>query len=1116
MSLSLERFWKLAAESQLLSTSSSTALAEKFSQQQGSGASAEMAARWLIDERRISSYQAKVLLAGRPGPFVYGDYRIHDRIESGRLSGIFRALHTETKHPVCLYFLSGAAAQDPEILQRLAQQAAAAHRASVGHPHLSRCYHLADEKSYKFIVLQDLQGKRLERRMATGGALPPAEACRMARQAALGLARLHAMGMVHGDVRPANLWLDPEGTCKLLLFPLARDPLSDAQPGELIIEEGGRRLPPQADYIAPEVIDGGAADARSDIYSLGCTLYHALANQPPFAGGDLKQKLARHRSETPMPLSEVNSAIPAALAKLVNYMLAKDPDLRYQQANSVVEALLPHLAPGEAETQPHAPSKRSQAYEAWLAKHLATTATAAPQLAASARAVNATPAPVGAEPAEPGPGDPTAATATSATVTYAPGQATLVADAAQVAQAAAVAQPIAATAMPVAAMAMPVAATAMPVAATAMPVQPGFSGAMPAMAVPMAAVPLSAVPMAAVPMAAVPMSAIPMNAIPMNAGAPLAMPAGVARAPAAHDEPHELAAVTMAASDDSGTARSRRAARKGRRMALLASVALIFVLAVAAGAFYGLGGKKLIDEKLNAGQQAAATVEKPGADADDPAGTAKVVDDSAKSAEAAASLEPIWTPEGAMWASPTHGKPIDVAFLAPGPEGVIVLRPAELLKNPQAEELLDPKVLGSLANWVHTQLPALAGTGLENIEQAIVGLLESGGATRLALVVHLKEPVPQETLLKAWGDPTAEKVDDKTFYQKQDLAYYVPKSRSGRVISIAPTVEMRDVVASDGQAALLPLHVERLLHQSDSDRLLTAIVGPGLMSTAGKGLFSGIAARLKEPVEWFLTGADPASPMPMSEPKAVMFSCHFAPDFFAELRVDNDQAGPDSPDAAKAMRERVKMLTKRVDLGVHSLEWTPYSENMLVDLPEMVRAVQQFTRVGTGDKQIVLRAYLPAAAAQNLALGTYLCLLENPRGVTSLAGQANSQQKPQTAADKLKKVISLSFPNNPLDKTIGMIADEIGVPIEIDGLDFKEDGITKNQAITNLNEQNKPAAAILRTIMLKARPDDKIVYVFTKLPDGTEGILLTTRAGVVKHGYKLPPELESQTAPKKK
>ena len=248
----------------------------------------------------------------------------------------------------------------------------------------------------------------------------------------------------------------------------------------------GRRLPPQADYIAPELIDGGVADVRSDIYSLGCTLYHALANQAPFSGGDLKQKLARHRTETPLPLNELNSAIPAALAKLVNYMLAKDPDLRYQQANSVVEALLPHLAPGEAETQPRRPSRRSQAYEAWLAKHLAATSSAAPQQAA-ARPAHSTPAPAASEPAaQPATpaAQPVAAVATAAlepTIAYSPGQATPLAAAAQPA--------------PKAAQAVPMAAQA--VAAAAMPVQPGFSGAM---AGRRSAMSVSAVPMAAVPL----------------------------------------------------------------------------------------------------------------------------------------------------------------------------------------------------------------------------------------------------------------------------------------------------------------------------------------------------------------------------------------------------------------------------------------------------------------------------------------------------------------------------------------------------------------------------------------------------------------------------------------
>jgi serine/threonine protein kinase len=1135
MSLSLERFWKLVAESQLLSDTNCTALAVKFVQQQGPSASAELAARWLIDDKRISPYQAKVLLAGRPGPFVYGDYRIYDRIESGRLAGIFRALHAETKHPVCLFFLSGAAAQDPEILHRLAQQAAAAHRASVGHPHLSRCYHLADEKSYKFIVLQDLQGKRLERRLATGGALPPAEACRVARQAALGLARLHAMGLAHGDVRPANIWLESDGTCKLLLFPLSRDPLSDAPPGQLVAKAEGRRPPPQADYIAPELIDGGEADARSDIYSLGCTLYHALANQAPFSGGDLAQKLQRHRAETPLPLDELNPAISPALAKLVKYMMAKDPDLRYQQANSVVEALLPHLAPGEAETQPRPPSRRSQAYEAWLAKHLAAMPHSPPtpasvkvptQLAAAEPAATrtATPAaaPAAAAPAKAVAAQAVPAAALAPTLTMTPEQAAPVAAAvpaqAFVAQAvptaalaptltmtpeqaapmAVVAQPVVPMAQPVLPMGQPVSPMAQPMPAVAVPVQPGYTSAMPAVAA--IATPMAAPAYATAAAMGVPTAVAAMPVTPLHGGAmPGAMPI----------QSHELAAVTMEASESAGV-RARRAARRTRRLALGVGLAMLLTVGVTLGAIYKLGGKEMLEEL----ESSSATQK-----ADDAAVTLAnappVVDATAKTP--VEPLEPIWTPDGAMWSSPTHGKPIDVAFLAPGSEAVIVLRPADLLKHPQGELLLDPKVLGPLAEWVRTELPAMSGASLENIVQVVIGLLESTGKTRVALVVHVKEPVPEAALLTAWGNPAAEKLEDKTYFQKPDVAYYVPKSRKGQVIVVAPPVEMKDVIASDGQAVLLPLDVERLLAHSDGDRLLTAVIGPGLLSTPGKGLFAGSAARLKDPVDWFLTGADPTSPMPMSEPRAVLFSCHLKSELFAELRVENDSAGPESPDPAKAMRDRLKLVAKKVDLGVHSLEWTPYSQNVLVELPDMVRTAQQFTRVGTADKEIVVRTYLPAKAASSLALGTYLCLLENPKGVAAPRPGASAASGPQanTAASVLDKKITISFPRNTLEMCMQMMQDELGIPIEIKGGDLQLDGITKNQSF-GLDEHDKPAREIFKKILLQANPDGKLVYIFKPNESGKgEMIWLTTRAAVAKRGDKLPPELEKAPAKKK-
>src|SRR6185437_9382179 len=205
MSLTIEQFWNLAIKSRLVTPEEVGKSSQEYAKAKGSSApSLDQLTSWLIEQRKVSPYQCKILRAGKPGPFVYGDYSIYDRIESGRLAGIFRALHVRSKHPVCLYFLSGPACENPDVIASLTQQATAANRASMGHPHLHRCYHLSDQKAYKFIVVEDLQGKRLERKLATAGRLAPAEACRIARQAALGLARLHAMGQVHGEIRPAN------------------------------------------------------------------------------------------------------------------------------------------------------------------------------------------------------------------------------------------------------------------------------------------------------------------------------------------------------------------------------------------------------------------------------------------------------------------------------------------------------------------------------------------------------------------------------------------------------------------------------------------------------------------------------------------------------------------------------------------------------------------------------------------------------------------------------------------------------------------------------------------------------------------------------------------------
>jgi hypothetical protein len=162
-------------------------------------------------------------------------------------------------------------------------------------------------------------------------------------------------------------------------------------------------------------------------------------------------------------------------------------------------------------------------------------------------------------------------------------------------------------------------------------------------------------------------------------------------------------------------------------------------------------------------------------------------------------------------------------------------------------------------------------------------------------------------------------------------------------------------------------------------------------------------------------------------------------------------------------------------------------------------------------KQIVLRAYLPPAAAHNLVLGAHLAILEN-RGTGAVAAVAPAPQTAgsPTVADKLKKKTSLSFPRNTLEQSMKLLGDEIGVEVVILGNDLREEGITKNQSF-ELNETDQPAGEILRKIMLKANPDGKLVYVIKPKEGGGEDILyITTRAAAKKRGDKLPPELENK------
>ena len=325
MPVQIADFWKLAVASGALSMERCKALHAAFQKQRGASgpATANELATWLVAEDVLTRYQAIVFLSGRPGPFVFGDYRVFDRIETGRLAGLLRAVQVTSGQRALLHVFKGRAAQDPAAWKEVIALARLAARAR--HEHLSQLHCLVEAGSQKIAVLADLDGRAVAEQYAAAR-VNAADAARIVSQAAAGLAALHELGIVHGALCPANLWLEPSGSVRLLQFPLS----GETQPSAA---QGTAKGP----YSAPELaIPGQPLDGQSDVYSLGCVFYELLTGQPRAATpiGAAGQTLAGVVESL-----EKLAAVPRPLAEIVARMIDADRQLRYPSAAAVVQAL---------------------------------------------------------------------------------------------------------------------------------------------------------------------------------------------------------------------------------------------------------------------------------------------------------------------------------------------------------------------------------------------------------------------------------------------------------------------------------------------------------------------------------------------------------------------------------------------------------------------------------------------------------------------------------------------------------------------------------------------------------------------------------------------------------
>jgi eukaryotic-like serine/threonine-protein kinase len=243
-------------------------------------------AKQLIRDGVMTTFQAEQFLQGKYKGFMLGGYRIVERIGQGGSGTVYFAEHEVMKRPVAIKVLPTPLAEDPELLERFRLEARTA--AILDHPNVVHVYDFRQEGTLNFIVMEFIDGPDLQQMITRRGPLSIGLACEYIRQAALGLQHAHEEGMVHRDIKPANLLVDPTGTVKVLDLGLAR--YEQAGADSLTERFNSKMVLGTADYLAPEqALNLHNTDARTDIYSLGATLYALLAGRPPFHEASIGQ-----------------------------------------------------------------------------------------------------------------------------------------------------------------------------------------------------------------------------------------------------------------------------------------------------------------------------------------------------------------------------------------------------------------------------------------------------------------------------------------------------------------------------------------------------------------------------------------------------------------------------------------------------------------------------------------------------------------------------------------------------------------------------------------------------------------------------------------------------------
>jgi serine/threonine protein kinase len=263
-----------------------------------------------------------------------GEYETRKKLGSGGMGVVYQGWDTQLRRNVAIKVLLPEYSADPEARERFLREARSA--ASVSHDNVVSIYHVGDHHGAAFLVMPLLKGLSLEAFFEKKGLPSVPQVVRIAREIAAGLAAAHKQGLIHRDVKPANVWLEsPNGRVKILDFGIAKPADKDRRSS---ITEAGVVMGTPA-FMSPEQARGHAVDARSDLFSLGAVLYRMCVGQAPFVRATVMDTLTALVSEDPRPVLEGNPAVPPQLADLIHRLLARDPKARPESGEAVIKEL---------------------------------------------------------------------------------------------------------------------------------------------------------------------------------------------------------------------------------------------------------------------------------------------------------------------------------------------------------------------------------------------------------------------------------------------------------------------------------------------------------------------------------------------------------------------------------------------------------------------------------------------------------------------------------------------------------------------------------------------------------------------------------------------------------